>query len=456
MGEDILLSDVRVGGGGFFEWLDPGQWISVLVGLGDNPLQAMWWFIAHGGWVILVLIFLWMLKYSWLNYITSKAAAKKEWVLLAIDVPRASEQTCKAIDNMFAHMAGGHSPPTFLEKWTAGHVQDTITLEIISIEGHLQYLIRTSSKLRDLVEASIYAQYPEAEITMVEDYTRMVPDQYPNDLYDCFGTEMVPVKSDAYPLKTYLDFEDSLSGEFKDPLAVLLEAMSRLGPGEQCWYQIVLTPIDQKAFVAKAQKEIMKLTGQKAPVKKNLVEKALDLPIQAMSTVADVAFGGGDAASGKKVDNPLQSRMWNLTPGERKVVEAIEKKMGHIQYEVKLRFLYIAKHEVFTKSKILQSFVGSMKQYNSNDLLSIKPEGKYIGVSSAIVLFKERRNNDRKGKLVRAYRNRSNWAGASRFHLGTDEIAALWHLPVVMQVKAPQLKKTEAKKAEPPINIPFA
>lgn len=130
--------------------------------------------------------------------------------------------------------------------------------------------------------------------------------------------------------------------------------------------------------------------------------------------------------------------------------------MGHIQYEVKLRFLYIAKHEVFTKSKILQSFVGSMKQYNSNDLLSIKPEGKYIGVSSAIVLFKERRNNDRKGKLVRAYRNRSNWAGASRFHLGTDEIAALWHLPVVMQVKAPQLKKTEAKKAEPPINIPFA
>jgi hypothetical protein len=48
------------------------------------------------------------------------------------------------------------------------------------------------------------------------------------------------------------------------------------------------------------------------------------------------------------------------------------------------------------------------------------------------------------------------WAGMPKYHLSTEELASLWHLPVTEQVKAPQVKKTEAKKAEPPMNLPFA
>lgn len=428
---------------------------SWLTQIGDNPILAMWSLVARGGWIIFLWAFLYIARGFWLATRQIKFGAAKTWILLAIDVPKATEQTLKAVENMFAHLAGAHSPPTFMEKWKLGMTQDTIACEIISIEGHIQYLIRTTRKLRDLVEASIYAQYPDAEITEVEDYAIKVPNVYPNDQYDCFAMEMTMARSDVYPLKAYLEFEHQLTGEFKDPLAVLLEAFSRLGPGEQAWYQLVLTPIAQTDFVDKAVKEIKKLTGQKTEVKPGLVDRALDLSLQTISLAGDLAFGGAPADIKKKTDNVLNSRMWNLTPGERKVVEGVERKLSKLVFQVKLRFVYVGKKEVFQKSRILQSFVGAIKQYNTNDMGALKPETKHVGVSSAIILFKDRRNNIRKQRLMTAYRNRSNWAGLKSFHLGTDELASLWHLPVSLFVKAPQVKKTEAKKSEPPINLPF-
>jgi hypothetical protein len=422
---------------------------------GDNPLVATWAVISHGGWIIFIYVIFLGARSLFLQWRQGIFASKRTFVLLAIDVPKATEQTVKAVENMFSHMAGGHNPPTFLEKWWDGSLQDLISCEIISMEGHIQYLIRTTRKLRDMVEASIYAQYPDAELTEVEDYASKVPDKYPDDEYECYGLEMMMVKPDPYPLKTYIDFEDKLTGEFKDPLAVLLEAFSRMGPGEQCWYQVLLTPISQGEFVESAIKVIKKITGQKEEMKKTLVDHALDLPMMAMGAAGDVMFGAPESTTKKKDENALNSRMWNLTPGERKVVEAIELKMSKIIFKVKIRFMYIAKKEVFTKSKILQSFIGAMKQLNTNDMQAIKLETKKVGVSSGLVFFKTKRNNKRKERLVAAYRARSDWRGLDRMHMSVAEIATLWHLPVSLFVKAPQVKKTESKKSEPPINLPL-
>lgn len=456
MDEEIYLLDEPTAGGGFFDF-DMTFLQSFVAEVGDNPILAMYGLITKGGWVVLIIIFLLAARSLWLYWRQSKYMVGKKFVLLAVDVPRESEQTVKAVDNMFAHLAGAHSPTTFMEKWYEGKLQDPLSFEIISIEGHVQYLIRCLAPLRDLVEASIYAQYPTAEITQVEDYTLSIPTNYPDEQYELFGTEMIPVVNDVYPLKTYVDFEHMLTSEFKDPLAAMLEAFSRLGPGEQVWYQLIATPIGQVEFKEKAKREILKLTGQKEPVKQNIAEKALDVPLNLLGAAADMVFGTGVSEEGeKKKEDPFTSRVFNLTPGERKVVEAVERKLSKIQYKCKVRFVYIAKKEVYNKQKILQSFIGAIKQFNTNDMQSLKPESKKIGVNSALILFKNRRNNKRKEKLLSGYRRRSIWAGIAMFYLGTDELASLWHLPVIKDVKAPQLKKTEEKKIEPPINLPFA
>jgi hypothetical protein len=97
----------------------------------------------------------------------------------------------------------------------------------------------------------------------------------------------------------------------------------------------------------------------------------------------------------------------------------------------------------------------SIKQINSNQLLALKPETTRVGINGALWLFKDRRNGRRKTLLVSAYSNRNPYFGTPPFHLNTEELATMWHFPHSLQVKAPQLNKTEAKRTEPPINLPF-
>ncbi len=423
--------------------------------VGTSPFAAMWFLFTHGGFLIFVWMFVWLGLHLWVEIRQHHFNAKKQWMLLAIDIPRMTEQTPRAVENIFAHWAGAHGPNSWKEKWIDGRTQDIISVEMVSIEGHVQFLVWTTRNFRDLIEASLYAQYPDAEIVEVEDYTKKVPHHFPDKEWDMFGTEMIPVKPDSYPLRTYPEFEDKVSGEFKDPLAVWLENLSRLGPGEQAWFQIVLTPIDQKEFRSHGETLIKKLTGQKVEVKKSFAQKALDVPFAATNMILEGAGFITPAAAPKKDQNPLNSRMWTMTPGERKVVEAVENKISKIAYMAKLRILYVAKKEVMKKSRVIHPFIGTIKQFNTNDMQALKPESKKVGMNSTLWWFKNARNAGRKNRFMSAYSHRSNWAGTSNFALNIEELASLWHFPISMQVKAPQLKKTESKRAEPPLNLPY-
>lgn len=423
--------------------------------VGNNPFAAMWFLFTHGGFLIFVYFFLWAALHLWVEHRQEGFNHHKQWIVLAIDIPRMTEQTPRAVENIFAHWAGAHGPNSWKETWIDGRTQDTISVEIISIEGRVQFLVHTTRNFRDLIEASLYAQYPDAEIVEVEDYTKKVPHYYPDKEWDAFGTEMIPVKSDVYPIRTYPEFEDKVSGEFKDPLAVWLENLSRLGPGEQAWYQIVLTPIEQGAFRQRGDELIKKLTGQKIEHHEGLMEKVFLFPLRLIGMFLEGAGIIPHHEAPKKDQNPLNSRMWTMTPGERKVVEAVENKISKIAYMAKIRIFYVAKKEIMKKSRVIHPFIGTIKQFNTNDMQSFKPESKKVGMNSTLWFFKQRRNDERKRKLIRAYSSRSNWSGMPNYALSIEELASLWHFPITMQVRSPQLKKTESKRAEPPMNLPY-
>ena len=154
----------------------------------------------------------------WLLHIRLAWEHHQEFLLLQIDVPKANEQGPLAVENIFSHLAGAHSTFSFYENWWVGRCQLPLSLEIISVGGYIKFIIRTPVKYRDLVEASVYSQYPDAQITEVQDYVGSVPKQYPNPTHLLWGAEWVPVNHEVYPIRTYKEFEDKLSGEFKDPL----------------------------------------------------------------------------------------------------------------------------------------------------------------------------------------------------------------------------------------------
>ncbi|MSR84840.1 hypothetical protein EXS71_00120 [Candidatus Uhrbacteria bacterium] len=423
---------------------------------GSDPFSSMGYLFLHGGWILFVFVFLWIAVVYRQNYVSGKVIAKQEWILLRITVPKDSEQTARAAENMFISFAGAHSSPSWTETWVRGFKQAVISVEIASIEGRVGFYVRGERRFRDLMEGSIYAQYPHAEIQEVQDYTDGFPSHFPDEEWDCWGTEMIPTMPDPYILKTYHDFEDKVSGEFKDPIAYMLELMSRLGPGEHLWYQITLTQTDHKKMRQQAEKIIDTLKGVEKVHKKTLMDHAIDFPLKTAQEVVGTILGTPPAApEHKKDDKALLPKLFALSPGEKDVLEGVEHKASQVGHECKIRFVYMAKKEVMKKSRAVNTFIGAMKQTNTFHMQALKPELKMVGMGSALWWFKERRNNHRKSHVVHAYKKRSDWMGMPRFFLCSEELATLWHLPILIQVKAPSLHKVEAKKAEAPDNLPF-
>lgn len=428
---------------------------------GSSPFYAMYFLFTHGGFLLFIYAFCWGAVKFWVFWRQTLESRKKEYIVLAIDIPKLTEkdpgQSMRGVENLFAHLAGAHSPTSWKEKWIDGKYQDPLSFEVVSIEGRVQFVIRCLRVLRDLVEASIFAQYPEAEINEVEDYVKRIPTWYPDREWDLYGTEMIPVKPLPFPLRTYEDFEHSMSGEFKDPIAVLLEGFSRLGPGEMAMVQVLALPIDQKAYVEKVSALCKKLKGEVTTKPPGILDAIVSAPLKILVVFSEQLFGGVSATPVKpgKPEQPFAAKMFNLSPGERKVLEKVELKASKIGYTCKVRFIYAAKKNVFKKPKIVGSFVGYIKQMNSNDMQSLKPEGNYVGVNGALLFMRDRRNNTRKRKLIGNYAHRSVWYGMPPFDLSTEELATLWHFPHTHQFRSPQLKKHEVKFAEPPMNLPM-
>ncbi len=403
------------------------------------------------GWIPFVAVLLWGIFQVWMYYIIGKYAEKRSPIFLAIDIPAGNEQGPKAVEQMFAHLAGAHSTNNLLDTYWIGKTQDSFSLEIVSIEGYTQFLIKGENKFRNLMEEMVYAQYPDAEITEVEDYAQGYPDKFPDDAYDIWGGEWILKKANVYPIRTYLDFEHQFSGEFKDPMAAMMELFSNLRRGEQCWYQMIITPIGPK-WEEEAPKEISNIIGEKVSGDKNIFDKTLDSFLGALSYLGELIIPLWGDIEDKKEDKEGEVNMMNLKPDQKKSIEAIQQKISKIGFEVKIRFIYLGEKEVFNKSRA-NSFVGVMKQFSAQDLNQLKPDMDST-ITSTSYYWTQDRVNKRKNRIMRAYKERSNWLGKMPGVMNTEELATLWHFPVEEAVKAPMLQKVMSRKTEAPSYLP--
>ncbi|MCX6796252.1 MAG: hypothetical protein NTW06_02015 [Candidatus Falkowbacteria bacterium] len=420
------------------------------------PDQQILIFLLRIGWIPVAIMFLYGFVIAW-KYWRQVAWSKTiKFTLLAIDIPKGNDQSLRAVENLFTYLGGAHDPPDLIEEYWIGKFQISFSFEIISIEGYIQFLIRTPIQYRDLIETAIYSQYPDAEITEVDDYVDPVPVKYPDDEYDIWGGEMILNRSDVYPILTYKYFEHQF-GEpeklFRDPMASLMDLLSSMKKGEQFWYQIIVYPHDVNALEEKGRKEISKILKEKATVKRGMLGDILGEVAGIFSGVISELTGQqfGGALEEKKED---ALRMMNLKPKEKKQVESIQQKVSKLGFKAKIRYLYVAKREVMNKPKAVAGFIGYMKQFIDVDLNNLKPDLKITG-TTAHYLFIEYRKNEKKIKLIKAYKTRSGTKGREKFILDTEELATLWHVPIEAVVRAPLVQKAPGRKAEPPMSLPL-
>jgi hypothetical protein len=409
--------------------------------------------IYYYGWIPIAFMFVWGAVQVWLYYRQILFKKTIKFVLLAIDIPRNNELSPKGVENLFSYLGGGHDSPDLIEKWWLGMFQLSWCFEIVSIEGYIQFLVYTPTKLRELLETAIYSQYPDAEINEVNDYTEGIPTQYPNEEYNVWGAEFIQAKDEIYPIKTYKEFEHQASApetQFKDPMAVLMDMMSSMKKGEQFWYQIIVYPTGFD-WVKKGDKEISKILKEKSK-KKGMADVLIEGTVNLLWSISEMIITTGAEEEKKKEEDAL--KMMNLKPKEKKQVEAIQGKISKQGFECKIRFAYVAKKEVFNKAKAIFGIIGFMKQFMDLDLNNLKPDMD-VTATSAHYFFTESRKNEKKRKIVSAYKDRTGTRGRRRFILNIEELATLWHFPIEAVVKAPLIQKSPGRKAEPPMTLPI-
>jgi len=418
-------------------------------------LKILLWF----GWLPITLTFIWGSALVWRQYIRRKWYLSHKQVFLAIDIPRGNMQSPKAVENMFCYLAGMHGTYNYHETWWLGEFQLFSSLEIVSIDGYIQYLIRTPEKFRELVESAVYSQYPDAEITEVDDYATPYPTKFPDEQYDIWGGEFILEKDNALPIRTYQDFEHTFGApevQYKDSMAALMDLMSSLKKGEQIWYQIILIPLHPK-WSDIGDDVINKIIGEKVESKKNIVDKMGDALVEGIGNFSEFVYRlWGDIEEKKKEEKEVQFRMMNLKPRQKKQIEAIQEKVGKLCFGVKIRFIYLAKKEIINRAKAANGFVGFMKQFQASDLNAFKPDVGFHGTATKInyPIFYDYRMNVRKRKIMNAYKNRDDTAGRTPMVLNVEELATIWHFPIESVAKAPLIQKAPGRKVEPPASLP--
>jgi hypothetical protein len=404
----------------------------------------------------------------WLHYIRQDFISGIDFVLLEIVPPRDVLRSPKAMELFITNALYHFSFKGGKEAYWQGAVWLWFSLEIASIDGQVHFYVRTPTRIRGLIETQMYAQYPQAQIKEVEDYTLAVDEISEQSEWNGYGCEWGLLKPEAYPIKTYIDYEldKDPKEEYKvDPISPLIELFGSMQKGEQMWSQIVVTP-SKKEYKTKGT-----WFGHHDWARESRLV-ILDM-LEPYTNIRERANAPGTFGAEIRIPKFL-----DLT------VEKMGKKTSKLGFDTGMRAMYIAKKETYNPSN-RRNLRMIYRQYTTPDANGLnRINSSQADAYSGVFLASDKLVMKLTNRMLNEYRERMffhpplrhhifskhNWdwpfpgifvfAGMihAYFHhqtfvLNVEELATLWHFPGQI-LKVPTLERIESKEASPPTNLP--
>ena len=434
-----------------------------------------WW------WIFPPMIFFFPFRFMYKWWIQWEMwYPSNKWILLKIVPPKEVMNTFKAMEDAYNILFGIHDSPNWREQWCEGELTGGphwLSWEITSIGGRIAFYVRCLEPQRGLIEDTLYSHFPEIEIELVEDYTQKVPQDVPNKDWDLYSEDYTVIRDQALPFKTYPVFfeerpEAAAAEDIRiDPLDSMLEAMSRLNPSEQLWFQIVTAPVlpgdhrfnwveEGKALI----NEIAQRPSDEKPKQKSIFRNMIDI----------LVFGKTEEAKEEKPTDFLSAPELTLVSGEREKIKAIENKISKPGFKTWMRIVYLRKRKepyFIGNYKIIRSYFNHFVHSDWNGLVFWGPTRTRIHYwATARRLYLRKRKNFRNyvARLPSLFPRTMD--GEPMFEKGlvgrspglrgttmlsSEELATIYHFPAkISSVIAPALLPIEAKKAGPPVGLP--
>jgi len=303
---------------------------------------------------------------------------EKNWILIEIIPPREILKPFRAMENIFSIMWGIYDSANWREINCEGQLPNGpywLPCEIVGLGGEIHFFMRIMKDWLNITEGTIYSQYPDAEIRVVDDYTKKVPQDIPNKEWDMYGEDYSLIREQSYPIKTYSMFFEEKPEVIKeekrlDSLSSILENLSKLKPTEQFWLQIIACPILDRdiPWITDGRKLADRIARRKEPSGPPLFKWLVNL----ISDLGDLFIRGKplpEEAEMEKEEKEIIPPEMKLTPGEREILSAIETKISKPGYKVWARGIYLFKKEgprTAGALKIARSYFGQFSTVNMN------------------------------------------------------------------------------------------
>ena len=396
---------------------------------------------------------------SWVWYIQAFYLAGRDGILLEMKVPRDIFKSPRAMELALIPFNLSSGETTAINRGWQGGVRPFWSFEIASFGGDTHFYIWTWRGFKPLVESSIYAYYPEVELVEVEDYAAKF--RFDPSIHDCYATEWRretfrephhdktkvqngSMQLNAYPIKTYVDFEldKDPKEEFRvEPLAEPVEFFSSVRPEDIVWVQIVIREAGRPSthvFAGANDRDT-----QLGITKKEVEEVRKDSLIYFTPEEGLVGLNQGSRVE----------RSWRYAH----LLERMERNMGKYLYEVGIRGWIVSTKEITSHYYNGMRFM--WRPTGDPNLSSwLRPRRWHPPFDYPWQDYKNIRWNVAASRFVDAYRRRLFFHSPWRTYeapmiLSGEELATLWH-PISRTIASPGVERLPAKKAEPPGNLP--
>ncbi|MSR78759.1 MAG: hypothetical protein EXS59_01270 [Candidatus Taylorbacteria bacterium] len=374
----------------------------------------------------------------WMRYIRTDYIIKAGSVLLEVKIPKETMKSPLAMEIFFTSLYQTGSS-TYIETYWKGKVRPWFSFELVSIEGQVKFYIWMHAKFRNIVEAQIYAQYPNVEIHEAEDYMSWVPHEPDPVNLPMWATYFKFMKPSVYPIKTYVDYglHEDPKEEFKiDPMTSVLEYLGSMRKGEHVWIQIII----------QAHRSLKLKDGVLFP-KPDWKEKAKH-EIEKIREESVVENPGSEFPG-----------MPNPTKGQQNTIAALERSVSKWPFETAIRGCYIAKKEAWSAISIT-GLIGTFRQYSSNDDVNGFKLGWFTDFDYPWQDFRRIRRTHAEKEMMEAFKLRSFFQSPFRFFeqmpivLNTEELATIYHFPGSVAA-TPTFERIPSKRSQAPANLPI-
>lgn len=395
---------------------------------------------------------------AWIWYVQSLYLSGRNPILLEMRLPREVFKSPRAMEIAFSLFSISSGEATFIHRAWKGQMRPFFSFEIASFGGELHFYIWCWKNYKAEVESAIYGQYPEVELHEVEDYASKFRFDPPNNTVYCCewrlesynGVDNDGFNINAYPIKSYIDFEldKDPKEEFKvEPLSTVLELMSNIEPQEQIWVQLVIRKCGNKGgalwftrdegheWIDTVDYEVEKIRTKAAVLKPDVTKSIYEeLHIDP-----------------KEAKQPQPRATW----GQTETMRTLERHRGKYPFEFGGRAIYTTTGHMHgptvTAMRWLWKPLG-----NPSFIAQMRPRRWHTVFDYPWQDINNYRFNLHSRRALDAFRRRlffhSPWFIPTNI-VTNETLATMWH-PVSSSVQTPGLSRIPATKSAPPMNLP--